>query len=379
MSNTRTKDPLAMTTDRDDIASLLERVKAATGPDREMDRSIWRHFNPLPAGRASDVVLPPGFGQGALNDALDPTPVLTASTDAALGLVERLMPGWRFAMYTDGEGKGPCCRAMRGDEPVKANCHASTLPLAILAALLTASTPSSAPAESGAVAEPVGVLNAQGGFLLTDSGASWLKGAIADTARADLLGQPVVAVFANPPAPSASMGRVTVKALDDAQIMDAIKEALPWKREPQLYDLLTYEKSPPLFPQATYDVPTVQATDFVRAIEKRLAALDSPPDHGGGEGEPAMSTELVERLRGGAAALREDRPYSADAMDKAADELTALTAKVALLSEALEWYGERARLARLIHSGGDPARFELSDDGGKRARRALSEPDKDKP
>lgn len=48
-------------------------------------------------------------------------------------------------------------------------------------------------------------------------------------------------------------------------------------------------------------------------------------------------------------------------------------ARLALLTEALEWYGERARLARLIHSGGDPARFELSDDGGKRARRALSE------
>jgi hypothetical protein len=44
------------------------------------------------------------------------------------------------------------------------------------------------------------------------------------------------------------------------------------------------------------------------------------------------------------------------------------------MGESLEWYGERARLARLIHSGGDPARFELSDDGGKRARAALEQP-----
>ena len=58
-------------------------------------------------------------------------------------------------------------------------------------------------------------------------------------------------------------------------------------------------------------------------------------------------------------------------MHEAADELTALKAKVALLTEALQWYGKKARLARLIHSGGDPARFELSDDGGKRARAAL--------
>ena len=91
-----------------------------------------------------------------------------------------------------------------------------------------------------------------------------------------------------------------------------------------------------------------------------------------------MSTELVKRI---AAYLRATSERDITLYDghpsvllhEAADELTALTAKVALLTEALEWYGERARLARLIHSGGDPARFELSDDGGKRARRALSE------
>ena len=103
-----------------------------------------------------------------------------------------------------------------------------------------------------------------------------------------------------------------------------------------------------------------------------------------------MSTELVERLRDYAGddheRLCQGRNYDCTCgyderrdplIAAAADELTALTAKVALLTEALEWYGERARLARLIHSGGDPARFELSDDGGKRARRALSEPDKE--
>lgn len=35
---------------------------------------------------------------------------------------------------------------------------------------------------------------------------------------------------------------------------------------------------------------------------------------------------------------------------------------------ALEWYGEQARLARLIHSEGDAGRNALADDGGKRAR-----------
>ncbi len=67
---------------------------------------------------------------------------------------------------------------------------------------------------------------------------------------------------------------------------------------------------------------------------------------------------------------KHDAELAAD-WDAAADALTAAEAKVARMGEALEWYGERARLARLIHSGGDPARFELSDDGGKRARAAL--------
>lgn len=40
--------------------------------------------------------------------------------------------------------------------------------------------------------------------------------------------------------------------------------------------------------------------------------------------------------------------------------------------EALAWYGEQARLARLIHSEGDSGRHALSDDGGKRAAAALA-------
>jgi len=46
-------------------------------------------------------------------------------------------------------------------------------------------------------------------------------------------------------------------------------------------------------------------------------------------------------------------------------------AEIARLGEALAWYGEQARLARLIHSGGDAARHALAADGGTRARAAL--------
>jgi hypothetical protein len=49
-----------------------------------------------------------------------------------------------------------------------------------------------------------------------------------------------------------------------------------------------------------------------------------------------------------------------------------LAARVKELEQAVEWYGEQARLCRLIHSGGDPGRHALQDDGGKRALAALA-------
>ncbi len=51
---------------------------------------------------------------------------------------------------------------------------------------------------------------------------------------------------------------------------------------------------------------------------------------------------------------------------------------VAELHEALAWYGENARLARLIHSGGDPGRHALAGDGGKRAQAILARTNPDK-
>ena len=42
------------------------------------------------------------------------------------------------------------------------------------------------------------------------------------------------------------------------------------------------------------------------------------------------------------------------------------------LREALEWYAEQTRLARLIRSEGDKGRNALAADGGKKARAALA-------
>jgi hypothetical protein len=46
--------------------------------------------------------------------------------------------------------------------------------------------------------------------------------------------------------------------------------------------------------------------------------------------------------------------------------------RVQALVEALEWYREQARLARLIHSEGDAGRHALQADGGKRAAAAIA-------
>lgn len=54
------------------------------------------------------------------------------------------------------------------------------------------------------------------------------------------------------------------------------------------------------------------------------------------------------------------------------EAVAALSAENQRLRKALEWYGEQARLARLIHSEGDIGRQSLAMDGGKRAREALA-------
>ncbi len=49
----------------------------------------------------------------------------------------------------------------------------------------------------------------------------------------------------------------------------------------------------------------------------------------------------------------------------------ALRARIRKLERALQWYGEQARLARLIHSEGDAGRHALANDGGTKALNAL--------
>lgn len=84
MTTTRVEDA--------DIASLLERVTAATGPDRVLDLDLARALVP-------DVVV---LRRNDDDTANEPHTYweYTASIDAALALVERLLPGWSVRIYS---------------------------------------------------------------------------------------------------------------------------------------------------------------------------------------------------------------------------------------------------------------------------------------
>jgi len=156
---------MTMTFDKEGLASLLERVKAATGPDREIDGRIWcmvtpgrrfigmavdgqrwgdfepNGFNPA-SGMTAGLVFERTDYKGTREDiqrnggriqSFPSSPAYTASIDASLALVERLLPGWpqqwaeilREAMDSLWAEHAPKMPLER-------------LPLAILAALLSA-------------------------------------------------------------------------------------------------------------------------------------------------------------------------------------------------------------------------------------------------
>jgi hypothetical protein len=110
-------------TDLPTLASLLERVEKAEGPDRELDAAIWRVL----CWSNRDTIIP--------RDAL-----LTASLDAALALVEEKLPGCNGLLMFGEPHRNPIMRLAPlypdGRHPVEAG--GATLPLAVLSALLRA-------------------------------------------------------------------------------------------------------------------------------------------------------------------------------------------------------------------------------------------------
>ena len=133
-----------------DLLELLERVKAAAGPDRELDAAITIALGDGP-GEGWTLITqdkPGVFNMDAgrwINGCRIRTPKpFTASIDAALALVERKLPDFAYQLTNDYGGLNrvhinvaPGCE---GFPPAGMNVSedAETMPLAILVALLTA-------------------------------------------------------------------------------------------------------------------------------------------------------------------------------------------------------------------------------------------------
>ena len=92
------------------LSALLERVEACQGPDRELDADLWwvlqhgdaeRVFNTgalgMPTARPATLPIPAGLGRAGVRSY---APAYTASVDAALALIGRVLPGHASAVGT---------------------------------------------------------------------------------------------------------------------------------------------------------------------------------------------------------------------------------------------------------------------------------------
>lgn len=76
-------------------ADLIARLEALTGPDREADEAIARLTGWSPTGGIPATGAPSHWYSAAFG-----MPAYTASLDAAVALVERVLPGWGWRVAT---------------------------------------------------------------------------------------------------------------------------------------------------------------------------------------------------------------------------------------------------------------------------------------
>lgn len=134
------------------LLDLLARVEKAEGPDREIDADVVMALERPDNGAfwAWRGMQPKGVQDRALVDvqreyALRRSPACSASIDAALALVERVLPEWKWSLSQrdaseDRSDDFYTAWMMRRRGPVYVEADHSTASLAALAALLKALT-----------------------------------------------------------------------------------------------------------------------------------------------------------------------------------------------------------------------------------------------
>ncbi len=124
------------------IAELIKRVEGLTGPDREMDvMVVYAFFPDIGPYNGQCIGDEPIFWHEPYRK--QPCPEFTASLDAVVALIERVRPGWGYAVRKksidpvsyDAGVASPYYWTGEGVE-VDANADASTPALALLLALL---------------------------------------------------------------------------------------------------------------------------------------------------------------------------------------------------------------------------------------------------
>lgn len=123
--------------DKAKLEALLERVEKATGPDRELDAMAFQGFDPhFPEGAMqmhAGFIDPANFATGPYTSVK--APAYTASIDAALALVERVLPEHDWILQHTNGGLTIACQLGPNKDRLG---WGETPALAILAALLTA-------------------------------------------------------------------------------------------------------------------------------------------------------------------------------------------------------------------------------------------------
>ncbi len=131
-----------------DLRGLIERVEKATGLDRELDGAIHNALFGTAYVRCTGSVT--GFMTSATNNGNPTVPIYTNSVDAALALVEKMRPGYRWGVssvaikigaHPDGKtayGEGFRAHVTKNSplRPMPSTADAPTPALAIILALL---------------------------------------------------------------------------------------------------------------------------------------------------------------------------------------------------------------------------------------------------
>lgn len=140
------------------LQALLERVEAASGPVEEIDNLIWWHF--FCPERGKDDAMRVGPMDNVAKRAAwarcfygkERSTKFTASLDAAVGLVEKMLPGQACALGTmafRNETRKPWATIWTTSGSPLFNADAATPALALIAALLKALISQSNPERPG--------------------------------------------------------------------------------------------------------------------------------------------------------------------------------------------------------------------------------------